>query len=54
MNFYLNGQKISKAKAVELFGESTIAKRVKEAKETHAADPYTEISWMDGLLIEVK
>lgn len=48
---YLNGKKITKKKAVELFGNEKVKRRIKEAKESFMNDPYEEISWMDGMEI---
>lgn len=48
---YLNGKRISKKKAKELFGNETIERRIKEAKESSMMDPYEMNSWMDGMEI---
>lgn len=48
---YLNGKRISKKKAKELFGNETIERRIKEAKESFMMDPYEMNSWMDGMEI---
>jgi hypothetical protein len=50
----LKGKKISKKKAVELFGKERIDNRIKEAKESFINDPYELNSWMDGMEIEFK
>ena len=50
----LKGKKISKKKAVELFGKERIDNRIKEAKESFMNDPYEINSWMDGMEIEFK
>ena len=50
----LNGKKISKKKAVELFGKEKVENRIKEAKESFMNDPYEINSWMDGMEIEFK
>lgn len=48
---YLNGKRITKKKARELFGNERLEKRIQEAKESFMNDPYEEISWMDGMEI---
>ncbi len=50
----LKGKKISKKKAIELFGKERIDNRIKEAKESFINDPYELNSWMDGMEIEFK
>jgi hypothetical protein len=50
--FKLYGKTISKKKAIEIYGKETIDYRIKDAKETFFEDPYTQISWADGLSIE--
>ena len=50
----LNGKKISKKKAAELFGKEKVENRIKEAKESFMNDPYEINSWMDGMEIEFK
>ena len=50
----LNGKKISKKKAVELFGKEKVENRIKEAKESFMNDPYEINSQMDGMEIEFK
>ena len=42
----LNGKKISKKKAVELFGKEKVENRIKEAKESFMNDPYEINSWI--------
>ena len=46
-------QKITKKEAEQLIGKEQLKKRIKEAKEEHAKDPFTEISWGDGMVIEI-
>ena len=48
---YLNGKRITKKKARELFGNEKVEKRIKEAEESFVNDPYEEISRMDGMEI---
>lgn len=50
----LNGKKISKKKAIELFGKERVEMRIKEAKESFMNDQYELNSWMDGMSIEFK
>ena len=52
--FYYNGEKITKKKAIELFGESKLNTRIEDAKETFREDPNIQIEWMDGLRIEFR
>ena len=52
MKIYWNGKRISKKAAAEKIGEEWLEERIKEAKEEHRRDPYTQLSWMDGLEIE--
>lgn len=52
MTIKVNGKKITKAKAIEMFGKERMEARIAEAKEEHAEDPFTQISWMDGMTIE--
>jgi len=52
MKFYLNGKNVSRKSLAEKYGKEKIAQRVEDAKETWLEDPYTEVSWMDGMLIE--
>lgn len=48
---YLNGKRITKKKARELFGKEKVEKRIQEAEESFINDPYEEISWTDGMEI---
>lgn len=48
---YLNGKRITKKKARELFGNEKVEKRIQEAEESFINDQYEEISWMDGMEI---
>ena len=48
---YLNGKRITKKKARELFGNEKVEKRIKEAEENFINDQYEEISWIDGMEI---
>lgn len=48
---YLNGKRISKKKARELFGKEKVERRIEEAKESFMNDPYEINSWMDGMEI---
>ena len=51
MKFYLNDKKISKKVLEEKFGKEKVVQRIKDAKETWSEDPYTQVSWMDGIRI---
>ena len=53
MKYYYNGNKISRKKAVEIFGKDKIKRRDEEAVEVYKEDPLTLIEWMDGLEIRV-
>ena len=48
---YLNGKRNTKKKAMELFGNEKVEKRIQEAEESFINDQYEEISWMDGMEI---
>lgn len=48
---YLNGKRITKKIARELFGKEKVEKRIEEANISFINDPYEEISWMDGMEI---
>lgn len=48
---YLNGKRITKKKARELFGKEKVERRIEEAKESFMNDPYEINSWMDGMKI---
>lgn len=48
---YLNGKRITKKKARELFGNEKVEKRIQEAEESFINYPYEEISWIDGMEI---
>lgn len=48
---YLNGKRITKKKARELFGNEKVERRIEEAKESFMNDPYEINSWMDGMEI---
>lgn len=48
---YLNGKRITKKKARELFGNEKVEKRIQEAESSFINDPYEEISWTDGMEI---
>lgn len=48
---YLNGKRITKKKARELFGNEKVEKRIQEEEESFINDPYEEISWVDGMEI---
>lgn len=48
---YLNGKRISKKKARELFGNEKVERRIEEAKESFMNDPYEMNSWADGMEI---
>jgi len=52
MTIRMNGKKISRKTATEMIGEKKLKERIQEARETHAEDPWTLISWMDGMSIE--
>lgn len=41
---YLNGKRITKKKAIELFGNEKVEKRIEEANISFINDPYEEIS----------
>lgn len=49
----INGKKISMKKAVEEHGKEKMEQRVKEAIESHYADPLERCSWADGMSIAV-
>lgn len=49
----LNGKKISRKKAEELFGKDRVERRVKEAIEAYMEDPWEISSWMDGMEVVV-
>lgn len=53
IKIYLNGKKISKKAAVEMYGKERIEKRISEAIEGHLEDPLELQSWMDGMEIKV-
>lgn len=53
MKYYYNQKKISRKKAVEIFGKDKMKKRHEEAMESYMEDPLTLIEWMDGLEIKV-
>ena len=44
----LDGKKISKKAACEMFGEKDVNKMIREAKETFFEDPNEESSWWLG------
>ena len=48
---YLNGKRITKKKARELFGKEKVERRIEEAKESFMNDPYGINSWLDGMEI---
>ena len=52
--FYYNGEKITKKKAIDLFGKNKLNTRIEDAKETFREDPNIQIEWMDGLRIEFR
>lgn len=41
----LDGKKISKKAACEMFGEADMNKRIRDAKEAFFEDPHEESSW---------
>lgn len=51
IKFFIDGKKVSKKKAEEVFGKETIKSRVKTAKERFMEDPYILNEWADGLMI---
>ena len=44
----LDGKKISKKAACEMFGEADMNKRIRDAKEAFFEDPHEESSWWMG------
>lgn len=44
----LDGKKISKKAACEMFGKEEINKRIRDAKKAFSEDPNEEISWWVG------
>lgn len=46
-------KKISRKKAIELYGKEKIKKRTEEAIESYYDDPMELISWMDGMNMRV-
>jgi len=44
----LDGKKISKKAACEMFGKEDMDKRIKEAREAFFEEPNEEISWWMG------
>ena len=49
----LNGKKISRKKAEELFGKDRVERRINEAIEAYMEDPWEISSWMDGMEVVV-
>lgn len=45
MNFYLAERRISKNKAIELFGKDRFNQMLADATETHSEDPFILNSW---------
>ena len=52
--FYYQGKKITKKKAVEILGEKRFKERLQEAKETFFEDPYILNQWADSFTIIFK
>lgn len=46
VTMYLDNKKITKKKAIEIFGKEIIDKRIKESKEDYCRDRYEVNSWM--------
>jgi hypothetical protein len=46
VTMYLDNKKITKKKAIEIFGKEIIDKRIKESKEVYCRDRYEVNSWM--------
>ncbi|MDY6334072.1 MAG: hypothetical protein SPL56_04650 [Lachnospiraceae bacterium] len=44
----LNGKRISKKAAYEIFGKEEIDRKLREAKQSFIEDPLEEISWWVG------
>lgn len=53
MKFYINGEKVSQKKAEQKYGKAELIERIEEAKAVYQEDPWTELAWADGLLIEM-
>ena len=49
----VNGKRISKKVAIANFGEECIKRRIEEAKQAYAKDPWELNTWMDGMEIKV-
>lgn len=45
-------QRISRKEAEEWLGKEKLESRIAEGKAAYAEDPYQEISWADGFMIE--
>lgn len=49
----MNGKKISRKKAIELYGKEKIKKRIQDAIDSYYDDPMELVSWMDGMSMKV-
>lgn len=49
----VGAKKISRKKAIELYGKERIKKRIEEALESYYDDPLEIVSWMDGMSMRV-
>ena len=54
MNFHGKRQRVSKKDLEAKFGRETVKRLTDEAKETFMRDPYVELSFANGILIEFK
>lgn len=52
MKIYYNNKRISKKDAIKIFGQEKFEYFLKEAKAEYAKDPYTELSFANGLRFE--
>lgn len=52
MKIFYNNKRISKKDAIKIFGKEKFERFLKEAKEEYAKDPYTELSFANGLRFE--
>lgn len=52
MKIYYNNKRISKKDAIKIFGQEKFEYFLKEAKEEYIKDPYTELSFANGLRFE--
>lgn len=50
----VNGKKVSKRQAIEMYGEEKVTKRLNEALESYYEDSLQLVSWMDGMEITLR